>query len=302
MLIFHSKEKIKFIRQAFIVLLLFALNLRPMIAKENVKSEELVTELNVLFVIDNTISMSAEDYNGQTSRMTAVRNDCEYIIKNLNGARFSVIKFDNDSKIMIPYTSDGNKPIQCVNVLAGIEKLYARGSSPNVVKDDMEKQLKNASNDRKNIVFFISDGEITNEDELASFKSLSKHVDDGAVLGYGTQEGGKMLVTDYSGKTTYLEDPTKYNTSGYGNPVALSKIDENNLKKIAKDLEIDYIHMEKQSNIESKLKDIQNTAKKNTEEKNEDAYTDIYYIILVPILILVIFEIFDYKRKEIVNS
>ena len=57
-----------------------------------------------------------------------------------------------------------------------------------------------------------------------------------------------MQIKQYDGTITYLEDPTEYDSS-YKHPVALSKIDEKNLKKIASDMNIDYIHMEKQVDL-----------------------------------------------------
>ena len=52
-------------------------------------------------------------------------------------------------------------------------------------------------------VFFITDGEITNNDSLESFSKASKYIDYGAVLGYGTKEGGKMYPkSDYNTEIT----------------------------------------------------------------------------------------------------
>lgn len=300
MLILHSKDKFKFLRQFIIIVLIFVINLRPMIVKENDKVEELVTEIDVLFVIDNTISMQAEDYNGTIPRMSAVKNDCEHIINNLPGARFSVIKYENNPMVMIPFTTDANKAIQCINTLSGIEKYSAKGSSMNVVKETMDKQLDRDKKDEKMVVFFISDGEITNDEKLESFSSLSNRIDDGAVLGYGTEAGGKMQIKNYDGTMIYIEDPTTYNPDGFGHPAGLSKIDESNLKKIAKDLGIDYIHMERQQNIDSKLENIKNNASKKIKQKDEDTRVDIYYIFLVPLTVLIICEVIDYKKKLVV--
>ena len=99
--------------------------------------------------------------------------------------------------------------------------------------------------DRYTVVFFISDGEITNDDKLKSFSGASSYLDGGAVLGYGTSQGGQMKVQKsmYMDEKGYLED-----TESSSN--AVSKINENNLKTIAQDMGIDYIHMEKHSIIE----------------------------------------------------
>ena len=48
-------------------------------------------------------------------------------------------------------------------------------------------------------------------------------MDAGAVLGYGTEDGGEMVYDDWG---SYVRDPET-------NQHAISKIDEDNLKKIA---------------------------------------------------------------------
>ena len=51
----------------------------------------LSNNVDVLFVIDNTISMLAEDYDGDGRRMDAVKEDCKYIMEQFPGASFSVV-------------------------------------------------------------------------------------------------------------------------------------------------------------------------------------------------------------------
>ena len=72
------KNKVNVARRFVIIALLFTINLRPMFKTGNVK--ETSSSFDVLFVIDNTISMVAEDYNGRTPRLTAVKKDSQYII------------------------------------------------------------------------------------------------------------------------------------------------------------------------------------------------------------------------------
>lgn len=145
-----------------------------------------------------------------------------------------------------------------------------------------------------NVVFFISDGEITNGEELKSFSILQEYITDGAVLGYGTSTGGHMKVKPYPGsdKEEYLvakNYPTK--------EIALSKIDEKNLEKIATDLNIDYIHMENQSNIDKKIKEIKKYLASETNSGTKEGYVDIYYLFVIPLLVLLIYDYIYYKRR-----
>lgn len=114
----------------------------------------------------------------------------------------------------------------------------------------------------------------------------------GLCFGYGTEKGGKMKVKDYNDKEVYLEDYTEYPFQD-----AISKIDENNLKSIANDIGIDYIHMQQQSDINNKLKDIQKSVINDFENSSKNSYTDTYYIFAIPLLGMLIYEFINYKRK-----
>lgn len=181
-------NKYNIIRKIIIVVLLFIINLRIMVYSRN--GEAISNNLDVLFVIDNTISMLAEDHHGNTARLEAVKNDCKHIVNELAGAKFSIITFNNDSQLISPYTRDTSAINEAITVMNVMDKTYAKGSSLNKPLEDIIKQLKSSSKkeDRCRILFFISDGEITNEDTLESYSSVKKYVSDGAVLGYGTSK------------------------------------------------------------------------------------------------------------------
>lgn len=78
LIILVIKSKKGLIRRIMIICLLFMANARIMIPSGNAKV--LSSNLDILFVIDNTISMVAEDHNGGLSRIEAVKKDCEYIL------------------------------------------------------------------------------------------------------------------------------------------------------------------------------------------------------------------------------
>lgn len=119
LLVMRRKNKYAYIRQILIVILLFVINLRIMIPSSDVKVQ--TNNFDVLFVIDETISMLAEDYNGNNTRYEGVKEDCKYIINELYGARFSVIKFNNTSQIITPYTKDAELTIETINALTPVD-------------------------------------------------------------------------------------------------------------------------------------------------------------------------------------
>ena len=291
----RSGEKKQLIRQMIMICLIFLINLRPMILSD--KAESLTNDLDVLFVIDTTISMVAEDFNGNSVRLSGVKDDCIKIMDELEGAKFSVISFDNHSEINIPYTRDRDLLVESLDILTTPSTLYAKGSSMNVPIDNMETQLKSSNKDpnRARIVFFFSDGEITNEEFLdrASYRDLKGYISDGAILGYGTSYGGYLRVIDkYSNLYKYLED-----TSVYPRVNAKSVIDEDNLKDIANSLGIDYFNVnDSDIELDEKLMDIKAGVKASLNTIDKSSFDDIYFIFVIPLLGLLVYE-FIYFRK-----
>lgn len=280
-LVLKRKGKANYIRQILIVILLFVINMRIMIRTDDVPA--VMPKVDVLFVVDNTISMLAEDYNGDGRRMDAVKNDCKYITEQFPGASFSVVTFGDSVQMVIPYTVDANMAVETIGLPHGQSRYHAQGTSLNEVLSKMEQVLDN-SRDNYKILFFISDGEVINSEELKSYKGLDKYVDAGAVLGYGTNEGGPMKVAEYlDEEPEYLY----YYDDNYDEKMAISRIDEGNLKSIASDFGIDYVHMTDQSEIGSTIKDLQakvNNLEVTKDMESKEGCTDIYYLFVIPLL------------------
>ena len=278
--------------QILIIILLFIINLRIMIPSNNSKTTK--NDLDILFVIDNTISMNALDYNENNTRLSGVKETCNNIINELNGSRFSVITFDNNARIVTPFTYDENITKEAINITTPINELYAKGTSIDVPLDSILYSLKNSKkkNDNNIVMFFISDGENTNNNSIKSFKGISKYISDGAVLGYGTKKGGYMKDESEYATNEYIMD---YTSSNFGK--AISKIDEKNLKEIANDMNVDYIHVTNSNSINTKIRQIKNKTKRTLENNDKSSYDDIYYIFIIPLLILLFIEFDRFRRK-----
>ena len=208
-----------------------AIGIRPMYLSP---SAELMTDnLDVAFVVDTTISMWAEDHGGET-RIDGVKRDIYRIMNALPGSSFSVIRFSDGAEILTPFTQDIDSIYDILNNLNMPGYSTAQGSSLNTAYDALQTMLTNAGTrgrDRRTIVFVFSDGETTDGSELMSFSSLDKMIHEGAVLGYGTEKGGKMY---YPGRG-YVKNVSTGET-------ARSVIDEKALRQIASDLGIEYIN------------------------------------------------------------
>ena len=296
MICLKKRSKIAYIRQIIAIVLVFLINLRIMVPSNNVSSSAQTLDTYVLFVVDDTISMLARDYDGDTERLTAVKKDCSDIIDELDGAKFAVISFNNNANLVSPFTNNSQYAKDVIGSLYPIEEMYAEGTSMNVSIDMMTDTLKRAREkaDGNVVVFFISDGEITNEEKLKSFKSAAKYVDGGAVLGYGTSEGGNMYVKSYyTDREELLED-----TSSYPRKPAVSVIDEKNLKNIASDIGVKYINMNDSTNIASTISKIKKESVFESKDGKVTGYADIYYIFAAMLVVVMMWEFVDIRRKS----
>ncbi len=111
------------------------------------------------------------------------------------------------------------------------------------------------------------------------------------------RHGGKM-VSSASADNPDSDFYYIYYYDEFDKVTALSKLNEKNLKKIASDLKVDYIHMEKMSDIDNTLKSIkqQISSSQATEEKIS-SYQDIYYYFAIPFVILLMIEFVLKKRR-----
>lgn len=298
-IVLKRRSRVGYLRQIAIILLIFVINLRIMIPDSNVKKQVKNLDLYVLFVIDNTISMLAEDYDGLPTRLDAVKEDCNTVIDKLYGSKFSTITFDNKANLMSPYTNDVNLTKNVISSIYPINEFYSKGSSMNVCKDLLGASLKKANEkeDGKIVVFIISDGEITNNNNnLESFADFAEYIDYGAVLGYGTTEGGEMhYKNSWDDEAQVIYD----NTNGYQSRHAKSKIDESNLKQIANDLGIEYVHMQKNGDLDGLLDRIIADSISSGRDEDGIGNKDINFIFVIPLTLLLVFELFTNKKENI---
>lgn len=211
--------------------------------------------VDVFFVADTTPSIVAEDYNGEKPRLDGVKRDIRKISRKLAGARFSLITFDSDAVVRMPLTTDATALQTAVEVIRPEAALSSSGSSISNANRLLARQLldaRDADPTRRRVVVYLGDGEQTIRASPRSFAKAGALTDSGAVLGYGTAEGGKMreangIADDKSGKGVgeYIMDH-----SGGSPRAARSRIDEMNLRAIADQLDAAYTHRTKPAGID----------------------------------------------------
>lgn len=294
------------IRQVVIVMLLFALNLRICLPSGSVNMMQ--SDIDVLLVVDNTISMLAEDYGSDDERrIDAVKADVREIVDAFPGARFSVISLSSTSHRLLPYTLETDLVLQAIDGMNGEYASVAAGTSLALTYREMEDALIPVEYDYENpdedanrirVVFFISDGENTRRDSIGSFDDLSEYIETGAVLGYGTTGGGRMRVRESS-----LDDEAivlYYSDSNYNRHVAISRIDEDNLNQISADLGIDYYHMTSPAVTKDMIDDVRTKVDSGDFEFKEvsgEGVTELYPCFAAALVVLLGFDFFYYRWK-----
>jgi len=300
MLCMKRKGVWNFVRQIIIVALVFALNLRIMVRTSDAEKVEI--DVDVLFIVDNSMSMLAEDFDGDGRRIDAVRSDCDYIMEKLVGARFSVIEFGNYAYRLTPYTDDLNSVRISLSSLEGQTQYYAQGTSLNqphvVIQEALEKNYERHP-ERTQILFYFSDGEITAKNEkLQSYSDLADYIDGGAVIGYGTEEGGRMKVHSYEGD--YGEPFYMQTRDKSGKLVdAISYLDESNLKRIANDLELNYYHADNEASVRDVILDLTDYLNELAEKgkTGTEGYSETYFWFAIPLVGLLVYDMIYYKRR-----
>jgi Ca-activated chloride channel family protein len=290
--IFKNRSRIAdkiftFVRMFLILALALVIGIRPCLVET--KYEFATKNLDVLFVIDTTISMWARDYNGSRERMNGVAKDVNLIIDELAGSNFGLVTFDDSAHVLAPFTQDMQYIRDLVDTFKTPDSYYAQGSDLSIPMKDIESLLISSSKkeNRKTIVFYISDGEITNGKELVDYSPLGQYIDNGAVMGYGTEDGGKMK----DGYET-IKDPE---TGKDG----ISKIDEDNLNQIAEDLGLQYMNMNSgNDSIKGAIEVIKESSKTIIENgQGAEIQRDIYFYFAVPLAILLFVEIWLIVRR-----
>ena len=196
-------------------------------------TQTLATDTDIVIAVDTTASIAAEDWDGDAQRLDGVRTDVQAIVDEYPGARFALLTFDASAELRLPLTTDATALISSLEILNPEVTSRSRGSSIGIANQLLESTLANAAEsapDRSRMVFYLGDGEQTVSTDPESFSSSAEYVDGGAVLGYGTTDGGPMRVTSGgfdSGEGEYIE---------YQGEQAMSVIDEANLQTIAEEL------------------------------------------------------------------
>ena len=240
--------------------------LRPMEKAKDSKVNR--PAVNVLYVLDNSISMWADDGYNNKKRILSAAQICQESLEELSGGNFALIVFNDESHIKLPLTQDAESLKDAFMTVAEPSYFYAQGSNLNLPMEDISKVNSHMreKEDYLNILVYLSDGEITDDSKLKSYEEFKECFDDGIVIGFGTKEGSKMF--DCNGYE--IKTPISYET-------AYTHMDDTTLKQIASDMEMNYYHESDRDAIKAKFKQIYKEAHSIEDKSTEKLYDDIWF-------------------------
>jgi len=274
-------------RSAMVVLLLVAA-LRPGVAGGDLRVN--ATDLDVYFLVDTTSSSMAEDYAGDRPRLEGMRADIKGVAAQLPGARYSLVTFDQETVTRLPLTTDAAALASAADTIVPETSTWSRGSSVTLARsalaDTLERGQK-AHPERARLVFYLGDGEQTAPSVPEPFEVDRTLINGGAVLGYGTAQGGQMKETG-TRRDAYITDPST------GRP-ARSVIDESQLEAIGEQLTVPYLHRtadDKGAGIvdEVRLKEL-NSLSTSDASRSVGGRTELYWPFLLALAALAAWEL-----------
>lgn len=206
--------------------------------------------LNVYFIVDRSVNSRVEDFGDRASRMTGIRADISGLIDEYPHARFSVISYAGRASLDWPLSDDAWSLQSMISGLSPYTLVTADAmheTDAAAAAQLLAEQLSWAATvfpGSRSVVFYFGSGAAGSRAAAGSFGADSKKVSGGAVLGYGTSEGGPIPQGWLNGAKVYQLDPTS-------NAPLTSTIDEARLKDIATQLGVPYFHRVAGSSISS---------------------------------------------------
>ncbi|GAA4526107.1 VWA domain-containing protein [Brachybacterium paraconglomeratum] len=285
LLVRRPRQRTAWLRRLLMILLLLVVALRPVTPIEGEQTQRM--NANVFFVVDRTGSMNAEDYAEQQPRLDGVKADMEQIMGLTEGARYSIIAFDSTATQQLPLTTDAGAARAWIDTLTTEPTSYSTGSNVDRALTPLMVEISEARSedpDSSVLVYFLSDGENTDERDSESFGQAAGFVDGGAVLGYGTPEGGPMKVEGGKDHGEYITGPDGQQ--------GISSIDEQQLQTIAGEMGVPYLHRtDPAAPIEGTMEGVTLRPIPIESTRGVASFEDWYWVAAIPLAALLIWEL-----------
>lgn len=192
------------------------------------------SNINVFFVVDRSVGMTAADFDGDQERLYGALTDMMATIRKYPQARFAVISYADNARVEWPLSPDvwslapfleHFNPYGATSPYDSGSQLKTIVSAPDEV---LAEQLTTASDfypGSANLVYVF--GAASDAGDWA-YTIPQGQVSGGAVFGYGTTAGAEIYVDSGAGR--------------YDRRIVSSKLNEPALETAAQSLGIQYVH------------------------------------------------------------
>lgn len=218
-----------------------------------------VSATDVVIAVDITGSMAVQDatYPGSgespVTRITAARHAVEQIVEMYPASSFTAVSFGASTVLGLPLTPDTYAVTSWMDNLVTEPTGASYGSNLSGAMDGLTNVLSEVRAQHANdtiVLYYISDGEQTSDDQRESFSALRAYLNAAVVVGVGSDEGGKVPYLTgglRAGDTlpddqTWVSDPT---TGADG----VSKRDSATLSQIADELSGSYQALDSRTDV-----------------------------------------------------
>ncbi len=215
-------------------------------------SDQVVSNTDVVFLVDTTYSMNARDGRSGNTRLSDVQQDIQTFAKALGGSRVGIMTFDTTPTIYLPLTATV-ADITIATTTLSTPGYYDARNDPKFTEafgaakkyfEDSEK----VDATRNRVLVVMTDGELTGKSDtqaglLAAAAALKPVIDASLVIGYGSDAGAPMHIINADLETGKLEDSGRnvqdYINNRFGD--VISKRDEPTLQAVAGSLGGTYV-------------------------------------------------------------
>jgi hypothetical protein len=244
---------------------------------------------NVFIVVDRSADMRVGDLAGGRERIAGARDDISALIDRYPDARFAVISFASRPSLDWPLSADtwSLRPVtSAMTPYASAPDAVSQtnvGAAGNVLRYQLigaRQQFPRAHN----LVFYLGAGAAETQVPQRQFELPEGAVDGGAVLGYGSAEGGPIPGTD----------------------VARSSIGEQALRGVADQIGVPYVPRDGTAPLAGVLQDQGTVIGPPPPVAAPAGRTELYWAPAIGAAILVLIELYlvllEFRRTRLANA
>ncbi|MGF1557190.1 vWA domain-containing protein [Paucihalobacter sp.] len=281
--LFKSILKLTMLCLAFAFLVVALINPKIGTKLETVRSEG----VDIVFAVDVSKSMLAEDI--APNRLEKSKQLVSQIINNLVSDRVGIVAYAGKAFPQLPITTD-----------YAAAKLFLQGMNTDMISSqgtaineaiELARTFYDAEDQTSKILIIISDGE--DHSETSASDAAKNAQNDGIkifTVGVGDVKGGPIPIKRNGIVLNYKKDQN--------NETVITKLDEDNLKAIARNADGQYINGSSTAAVVNSLKEILETIEKTEFESQQVSdYKDQFQWFLAFAIAVLFLDIFLLERK-----